>query len=122
MPVIERFLFALQEQLDQRLQQRQARETGICPIREELYSQCFGACFPQRDLRVFGGRFSSFRCWYSVDRNGLCVGPGVAACHVLHPYPGHRLRDHASCVWELSDGSWAPLYFVADRSRAAQTS
>merc|ERR1712070_1327948 len=31
----------LQEQLDQRLQQRQARETGICPIREELYSQCF---------------------------------------------------------------------------------
>lgn len=32
----------LQEQLDLRLQQRQARETGICPIREELYSQCFG--------------------------------------------------------------------------------
>jgi len=31
----------LQEQLDQRLQQRQARETGICPIREELYSQSF---------------------------------------------------------------------------------
>uniref|UniRef100_A0A6U4F4S2 Uncharacterized protein n=1 Tax=Phaeomonas parva TaxID=124430 RepID=A0A6U4F4S2_9STRA len=31
----------LQEQLDHRLQQRQARETGICPIREELYSQCF---------------------------------------------------------------------------------
>ncbi len=24
-----------------RLQQRQARETGLCPIREELYSQCF---------------------------------------------------------------------------------
>jgi hypothetical protein len=32
-----------QEQLDQKLQQRQARETGICPIREELYAQCFGA-------------------------------------------------------------------------------
>ena len=32
----------LQEQLDLRLQQRQARETGICPIREELYGQCFG--------------------------------------------------------------------------------
>eukprot|EP01138_Halocafeteria_seosinensis_P007129 gb/GECG01007290.1/.p1 GENE.gb/GECG01007290.1/~~gb/GECG01007290.1/.p1 ORF type:complete len:278 (+),score=56.94 gb/GECG01007290.1/:1-834(+) len=31
----------LQEQLDMRLQQRQARETGICPIREELYAQCF---------------------------------------------------------------------------------
>ena len=31
----------LQEQLDRKLQQRQARETGICPIREELYAQCF---------------------------------------------------------------------------------
>eukprot|EP01012_Entosiphon_sulcatum_P025766 TRINITY_DN31132_c0_g1_i1.p1 TRINITY_DN31132_c0_g1~~TRINITY_DN31132_c0_g1_i1.p1 ORF type:complete len:244 (+),score=77.51 TRINITY_DN31132_c0_g1_i1:122-853(+) len=31
----------LQEQLDVRLQQRQARETGICPVREELYAQCF---------------------------------------------------------------------------------
>jgi len=37
----------LQEELDRRLQQRQARETGICPVRRELYSQCFGAstCF-----------------------------------------------------------------------------
>uniref|UniRef100_T1IPG4 3CxxC-type domain-containing protein n=1 Tax=Strigamia maritima TaxID=126957 RepID=T1IPG4_STRMM len=31
----------LQEQLDIRLQQRQARETGICPVRRELYTQCF---------------------------------------------------------------------------------
>lgn len=31
----------LQEQLDNQLQQRQARETGICSVREELYSQCF---------------------------------------------------------------------------------
>ena len=30
-----------QEKLDQQLQQRQARETGICPVREELYAQCF---------------------------------------------------------------------------------
>jgi len=33
----------LQEQLDMRLQQRQARETGICPVRRELYTQCFGS-------------------------------------------------------------------------------
>lgn len=32
----------LQEQLDHQLQSRQARETGICPVREELYAQCFG--------------------------------------------------------------------------------
>jgi dynein light intermediate chain len=31
----------LQEELDRKLQQRQARETGICPEREELYSQSF---------------------------------------------------------------------------------
>ena len=35
----------LQEELDRRLQQRQARETGICPVRRELYSQCFGETF-----------------------------------------------------------------------------
>lgn len=32
----------LQEQLNLRLQQRHAREIGICPVREELYSQAFG--------------------------------------------------------------------------------
>ena len=31
----------LQTTLDQRLLSRQARESGICPIREELHSQCF---------------------------------------------------------------------------------
>ncbi|KAH8856061.1 33 kDa inner dynein arm light chain, axonemal [Schistosoma japonicum] len=31
----------LQEELDKRLQQRQARETGICPVRRELYNQVF---------------------------------------------------------------------------------
>ncbi|ORX48618.1 hypothetical protein BCR36DRAFT_404947 [Piromyces finnis] len=31
----------LQEQLDHMLQKRQARETGICPVRRDLYSQCF---------------------------------------------------------------------------------
>jgi len=31
----------LQDELDKKLQERQARETGICPIRDELYSQAF---------------------------------------------------------------------------------
>jgi len=31
----------LQEQLDTKLVQRQARETGICPVRRELYAQTF---------------------------------------------------------------------------------
>ena len=29
------------QQLDKKLLQRQARETGICPIRRELYKQTF---------------------------------------------------------------------------------
>ena len=34
-------VITLQERLDRLLQERQARETGICPVREELYAQCF---------------------------------------------------------------------------------
>ncbi|CAL1269625.1 unnamed protein product, partial [Larinioides sclopetarius] len=32
----------LAEKLDTRLIERNAREIGICPIRRELYDQCFG--------------------------------------------------------------------------------
>jgi hypothetical protein len=42
----------LQERLDQHLQQRQARETGICPVREELYAQTFDEL-----IRFSGRRF-----------------------------------------------------------------
>jgi len=42
----------LQEELDKRLQQRQARETGICPIREELYAQCFDELIRQITIQV----------------------------------------------------------------------
>ena len=31
----------LHQELDKRLMQRQAKEIGICPVREELYDQCF---------------------------------------------------------------------------------
>ena len=31
----------LQKSMDKALLARQARETGICPLREELYAQCF---------------------------------------------------------------------------------
>jgi len=43
----------LQEQLDHQLQARQARETGICPIREELYSQCFGTSHKDFKVHLF---------------------------------------------------------------------
>jgi len=40
-PATRADVIALQKDLDNKLQVRRARETGICPIREELYSQCF---------------------------------------------------------------------------------
>lgn len=41
-PATRQDVINLQEMLDTRLQQNQARETGICPIRRELYGQAFG--------------------------------------------------------------------------------
>jgi hypothetical protein len=35
-----------------RLQQRQARETGICPVRRELFSQCFGKAIKEYLLKT----------------------------------------------------------------------
>ncbi|CAO1341152.1 unnamed protein product [Diamesa serratosioi] len=40
-PATRQDVINLQEMLDTRLQQSQARETGICPQRRELYTQCF---------------------------------------------------------------------------------
>lgn len=40
-PATRADVLALERELDKRLQVRRARETGICPIREELYAQCF---------------------------------------------------------------------------------
>lgn len=40
-PVTKAEVHNLQEGLDRRLQTLQARETGICTIREQLYSECF---------------------------------------------------------------------------------
>lgn len=40
-PATKADVIALQKELDNKLQVRRARETGICPVREELYAQCF---------------------------------------------------------------------------------
>eukprot|EP01041_Mallomonas_annulata_P008063 gene8063-16539_t len=40
-PATRMDVIALQERLDKKLSERKARETGICPVREELYAQCF---------------------------------------------------------------------------------
>lgn len=43
-------VIALQEQLDKKLSERKARETGICPVREELYGQCMDELIRQVTL------------------------------------------------------------------------
>lgn len=43
-------VISLQENLDQKLAERQARETGICPVREHLYQQCFDELIRQITL------------------------------------------------------------------------
>ena len=36
--------------LDQKLLERQARESGLCPVREELFNQCFDEIIRQATL------------------------------------------------------------------------
>jgi dynein light intermediate chain, axonemal len=43
-------VISLQELLDKRLIERQARETGICPVREDLFHQCFDELIRQVTL------------------------------------------------------------------------
>lgn len=40
----------LQKELDRRLVERKAREVGICPVRQELYAQCFDELIRQVTL------------------------------------------------------------------------
>ncbi|KAJ8246453.1 hypothetical protein GJAV_G00267980 [Gymnothorax javanicus] len=49
-PATRTDVIKLRQQLDLKLQQRQARETGICPIRRELYSQCFDELIRQTTI------------------------------------------------------------------------
>lgn len=41
-PCTRTAVIQLEELLDKKLAQKQAKETGICHIRREIYSQCFG--------------------------------------------------------------------------------
>eukprot|EP00922_Rhytidocystis_sp_ex-Travisia-forbesii_P056480 GHVS01083602.1.p1 GENE.GHVS01083602.1~~GHVS01083602.1.p1 ORF type:complete len:242 (+),score=55.47 GHVS01083602.1:339-1064(+) len=74
----------LQEELDKRLLQRQARETGICPIREELYSQCFDELIRQVTiicaerglllLRVRDEIKMTISCYQSLYESSIAFG------------------------------------------------
>merc|ERR1712166_617895 len=45
-------VITLQEHLDRRMAERKARESGICVVREQLYSQCFDELIRQVTLNL----------------------------------------------------------------------
>ena len=98
-------VITLQEELDRKLQQRLARETGICPVREELYSQTFDELIRQV-------------MWWPVPAPGApcacCWSPGRAARPgvTLVP-PGCRGRMPVHRPSTLK-GAWAYLGCAGD--------
>lgn len=79
----------VQEHLDRKLQERQARETGICPVREELYAQCFGEpSLPARSL----GLAAACAARYALPGDG-------AACNLSSRFSQVR----SSCSPLLAD-------------------
>ena len=66
----------LQETLDMRLQQRQARETGICPVRRELYSQTFDELIRQITIECAERGLLLLRCVRVWGGDRVCVGGG----------------------------------------------
>ena len=56
-PATKMDVINLQDELDKQLMQRQARETGIWPIREELYSQAFDELIRQITINWAERRF-----------------------------------------------------------------
>ena len=93
----------LQEQLDQRLLQRQARETGICPVREELYAQCFDELIRQVTincaerglllLRVRDEIRMTIAAYQTLYESSIAFG----MCAPARLAPFHRTRRVATC-------------------------
>lgn len=63
-PATRADVVTLQEELDKRLRLRRAKSYGICPVREELYSQCFDEL-----LRQVG--FAQTLIIYLVEKNKM---------------------------------------------------
>ena len=108
----------LQEQLDQKLQQRQARETGICQVKmttrelNQIKSQCSGSTWAV--FSVFWRTHSSVNHQLRGAGAADAPGPGRAADDA----PGlpdslrvqHRLRDQESSQGRGGEGRDGVLY------------
>jgi hypothetical protein len=127
----------LQEQLDQRLLQRQARETGICPVREELYAQCFDELIRQvtincaeRGLLLLRVRdeirmtIAAYQTLYESSiafgmRKALQAEQGKADMErvkvLIHAFREHNGLQHREFDSDISF-AWLPLYTHFDRT------
>lgn len=101
-----------QEQLDQKLQLRQARETGICQVRRELYAQCFDELIRQCTincterglllLRVI--RFKAHLKVIVPKPIGLYIGEGWTTDDLARLPNSIRIKY---CFWnQKSSSSW----------------
>ena len=61
-PATKADVMNLQDELDKRLQARGARETGICPVREELFNQCFDEVIRQITINCAERGYLLVRC------------------------------------------------------------
>lgn len=92
-------VITLQMKLDERLQERQARENGICPVREELYSQCFGQSASKRTQLHRRGAGAVYRVQLRVfviawlEKHGAQSSP--LHCAPLPPPPDELIRQVA---------------------------
>ena len=67
-PATKAEVIGLRTDLDNKIQMREARETGICPKREELYAQCFDELIRQITI--------------NCAERGLLLGKACSACMV----------------------------------------
>ena len=67
-PATKAEVIQLRTTLENELQRREARETGICPKREELYAQCFDELIRQITI--------------NCAERGLLLGT-TKICHIL---------------------------------------
>lgn len=68
-------LLHLQEKLDEELSRREAREIGLCPIRSELYDQCFEELVRQ-EFMVCPERGRLLRMVYAEKKLSLAAAIG----------------------------------------------
>jgi dynein light intermediate chain len=127
-PATKSDVIALQEQLDTKLHTRQARETGICPIREELYAQCFDELIRQVTincahrglllLRVRDEIKATISSYQTLYESSMAYGIRKAVQAAQHKAELQReLKDLSADVRDLE----TKVMLQADQVKSAET-